>query len=66
VIIWNKACEELTGITATELLGTTDSWKAFYRKERLVLAEVVLDGKIRDLPFNYRSYNKSSFAPGSY
>ena len=64
VIIWNKACEELTGIKAEELLGTTDSWKAFYRKERPVLAEIVLDGNIRDLPFNYRSYNKSPFAAG--
>ncbi len=63
VIIWNKACEELTGMKAAEILGTTGSWKAFYRKERTVLADVVIDGNIGDLPQFYDSFNKSPFTP---
>jgi PAS domain-containing protein len=63
VIIWNKACEELTGIKATEILGTADSWKAFYGKERPVLADIVIDGNDKDLPFYYDSCSKSPFTP---
>jgi two-component system cell cycle sensor histidine kinase/response regulator CckA len=63
VIIWNKACEELTGIRAEKLLGTTDSWKAFYRRKRPVLADIVIDGNIKELPLDYSSYNKSPFTP---
>lgn len=63
VIIWNKACEELTGIMATEMLGTCDTWKGFYRRKRPVLADIVIDGSIEELPFNYKAYNKSPYTP---
>jgi PAS domain S-box-containing protein len=63
VIIWNKACEELTGMKAEEILGTAYQWKAFYRKERTVLADIVIDGNIGDLPLYYDSYNNSPFTP---
>ncbi len=63
LIIWNKACEELTGIKAAEMLGTADQWKAFYRKERPVLADIVINGNIRDLPLFYNTYNNSPFTP---
>ncbi|HKZ16696.1 MAG TPA: PAS domain S-box protein, partial [Geobacteraceae bacterium] len=63
VIIWNKACEELTGIKATEILGTADSWKAFYGKERPVLADIVIDGNDKELQFYFGSCSKSPFTP---
>jgi two-component system cell cycle sensor histidine kinase/response regulator CckA len=62
VIIWNKACEELTGIRATEVVGTTDPWKAFYREKRPVLADVVIDGNDKKVEYYYGSHNKSPFA----
>ena len=40
---WNKACEDLTGIPAAEILGTNKQWSAFYSKERPVLADLILD-----------------------
>ncbi|NVN91428.1 MAG: PAS domain S-box protein [Desulfuromonadales bacterium] len=61
VIIWNKACEELTGIKSVDILGTTDSWKAFYHKVHPVLADIVIDGTAKDLPRYYSTYNKSPF-----
>jgi PAS domain S-box-containing protein len=61
VIIWNKACEELTGMKGERILGTTDQWKAFYRKERTVLADIVIDGNTGDLPLYYESHNNSPF-----
>jgi len=53
VIIWNKACEELTGMKASEILGTAHSWKAFYRRERPLLADIVINGNIGDLSKYY-------------
>jgi PAS domain S-box-containing protein len=63
VIIWNKACEEMTGMKGEQILGTTDQWKAFYRKERTVLADIVINGNTGDLPLYYESHNNSPFTP---
>jgi diguanylate cyclase (GGDEF)-like protein/PAS domain S-box-containing protein len=41
VTIWNHACERLTGIPATEMVGTNDHWRAFYNEPRHCLADVV-------------------------
>jgi Na+/H+ antiporter NhaD/arsenite permease-like protein len=41
---WNKAMEALTGVSAKETIGTKDQWKAFYPKERPILADMVLEG----------------------
>src|SRR5471030_601444 len=45
VIIWNKACERLTGVAAWEVLGTTDHWKSFYQQQRPTLADLVIQGR---------------------
>ena len=37
VVSWNRALEEYSGVKATEVLGTTHAWKAFYDQERPVL-----------------------------
>ncbi|WP_043745389.1 sensor domain-containing diguanylate cyclase [Paramagnetospirillum magneticum] len=42
VIIWNKACERLTGVPAHEVIGTSEHWRAFYDQERHCLADLVL------------------------
>jgi diguanylate cyclase (GGDEF)-like protein/PAS domain S-box-containing protein len=42
VLIWNKACERLTGIAASEVAGTREHWRAFYAQERPCLADLVL------------------------
>ena len=46
VAVWNKACEMLTGLEASSVLGTTDHWKAFYTAPRPCLADLVLKDKI--------------------
>jgi PAS domain S-box-containing protein len=46
VLHWNKACENLTGVSADEMIGTQNVWKAFYETERPCLAELVLDGNL--------------------
>ena len=52
VLVWNKACEKLTGIGA-ELIGTDEQWKGFYDQKRRTLADVVLDGVDADVKARY-------------
>ena len=50
VIIWNRACERLTGVEAWEVLGTSDHWKGFYNEQRPTLADLVIQGRSAELP----------------
>jgi diguanylate cyclase (GGDEF)-like protein len=45
VIIWNLACERLTGVPAAEVIGTSDHWKAFYSEPRLCLSDLIVQGR---------------------
>ena len=45
VMIWNRACEQLTGVPAPEVLGTGDHWRSFYEIQRPTLADMVLKGR---------------------
>ncbi len=45
VVVWNRACERLTGVTAAEVLGTSKHWQAFYEKRRYCLADLVALGR---------------------
>lgn len=41
VLIWNRACERLTGIRAEEVVGTCEHWRGFYAERRPCLADLV-------------------------
>ena len=43
VILWNKALEEYSSLTARDIVGTSDHWKAFYSEQRPCLADVIID-----------------------
>jgi transcriptional regulator with PAS, ATPase and Fis domain len=52
VIQWNRACEELTGINAADVLGTPKHWTAFYDQPRPTLSDLIIDndlGRMDDL-----------------
>lgn len=55
VIIWNKACEQLTGLTAEQILGTNQHWRGFYKTQRPCLADLLLDNNLDDLTRLYES-----------
>jgi len=44
IIYWNRALEQTTGISAAQVIGTRDQWRAFYPQERPTMADLVLDG----------------------
>ena len=45
VMIWNRACERLTGVPAEEVLGTSDHWRSFYQEQRPTLADLVIQNR---------------------
>jgi PAS domain S-box-containing protein len=50
ILIWNKACEELTGVKAFDIVGTDRHWSAFNKEKSPTLADVVIDGSYDTLP----------------
>ena len=45
VMIWNKACERLTGMPAAEVVGTRDHWRSFYQAQRPTLADLLMQDR---------------------
>lgn len=39
----NRAFEKMTGLSAEELIGTQNAWKAFYPTQRPILADFIVD-----------------------
>jgi diguanylate cyclase (GGDEF)-like protein/PAS domain S-box-containing protein len=56
VVIWNRACERLTGVMAAEVLGTSGHWRAFYEKKRYCLADLVALNRPDKLQKLYSQY----------
>jgi len=46
VVIWNKACEQLTGLKAEDMLGSDQHWRGFYTEKRPCLADLLLDSTL--------------------
>jgi len=39
---WNRACEVLSGVSATAVLGTREAWRHFYESERPTMADLIV------------------------
>ena len=63
VIIWNRACELLTGIKAADLLGSDQLWKVFYEQEQPLLADLLVDGNLDAIPNFYDTHTNSVLIP---
>lgn len=66
---WNRACAQLTGIPANEIVGTGEHWKAFYTEARPCLADLVVDGTVGseiDRYYAGKGYRPSATLPGAY
>jgi len=60
VIIWNRACEQLTGCDGQEMLGTDHHWQAFYTEKRPCLCDLILRSEIEEISEKYASPLESS------
>ncbi len=65
---WNKACERLTGLPGTDMIGTKNQWKPFYLHKRPTLADLVLDrANTKGFKHFYRGkFRKSSLLSEAY
>jgi len=59
VMIWNRACERLTGVAAAEMIGTREHWRSFYDIPRPTLADLVLQDRLDEIALLF-----PRFAPG--
>lgn len=66
VIIWNRACEKLTGLSAEEVLGTQEHWRAFYSRQRPCLADVIIQGRTGELGDLYAAHALPSISGSGY
>ena len=55
VLIWNRACERLTGYPAEELVGSREHWRAFHERERPCLADLVIADRLAETKSFYDS-----------
>lgn len=63
ILTWNRACEQLTGRRASEMVGTDRPWKAFYDHERPTLADLVINSDPVLLSRHYTSSARSPLNP---
>lgn len=75
IIYWNKALEELTQIKKEDIVGTSQHWKAFYRKKRPCMADILVDAAVDNINYWYENkcvksnliedaYEATDFFPG--
>lgn len=58
VLIWNHACERLTGVMADEVIGTRNHWCAFYDSPRYCLADLLALGQTEELAALYAEHTE--------
>ena len=64
ILVWNSAMENLSGLRAEEMVGTTRQWEPFYRDKRPVLADIILSGDESHIDQVYNSFRLSQHIIG--
>jgi diguanylate cyclase (GGDEF)-like protein len=57
VLIWNKACERLTGMPASAVLGTAEHWRGFYDTPRPCLSDLIVQSRVDEIAALYVAYD---------
>jgi len=60
VLYWNRALEEISKIPASSVIGTNEHWRAFYRKQRPCMADLLVDGAMQEIPRWYAGKQRES------
>ncbi|UCV10858.1 bacteriohemerythrin [Dechloromonas denitrificans] len=65
---WNRACAAISGMTATEMIGSNQQWCAFYPSARPVMADLIVDGSINDQfeTYYHDKYKRSRTIDGAF
>lgn len=57
VLIWNRACERLTGLKASAVIGTREHWRGFYDDPRPCLADLIAQGRTEEMDALYADHD---------
>jgi PAS domain S-box-containing protein len=65
---WNRACENLTGYAADEMINSRKQWMPFYSAERPIMADLVAsESPVKETERYYpKRFKKSSVIEGAY
>ncbi len=64
---WNRACEQIIGVRAADILGTRNQWQAFYPAQRPIMADLVITGEMSLIQKLYSNkYRKSLLIEGAF
>jgi PAS domain S-box-containing protein len=68
VILWNRACTELTGYDARDMIGTDRHYLPFYADKRPLIADLILDQDLEGMERYYsaKKMRKSEKIEGAY
>jgi PAS domain S-box-containing protein len=68
IMFWNKACADLMGYSAAEMIGTDKQYMPFYAEKRPVVADLIVDNDIEGLEKYYgkKRVQKSAVVEGAY
>jgi PAS domain S-box-containing protein len=68
VILWNRACTDLTGYSSKVMVGTSNFFRPFYDTKRPLMADFIIDQNIEDFSLYYGDIKvkKSEFIQGAY
>ena len=68
ITYWNKGCERLTGLTADEMIGTGKQWCTLYSKEKLIMADLIVDNVPKEEAVRYfgDGFQKITIIDGAY
>ncbi|MFD2367887.1 diguanylate cyclase [Pseudoduganella sp. GCM10020061] len=64
VVIWNRACEDLTHVPAGEMVGTREHWRSFYQAPRPTLADLVVQNRTDEIGILYPRHSMPCDAAG--
>ena len=68
IILWNRACTELTGFEAREMIGTENQYIPFYNEKRPVIADLIIEKDFESIEKYYgtKKVRKSLTVEGAY
>ena len=68
IIYWNRACEELTGYSRRDMVGTYRYWLPFYAPDRPSMASLVVEQNVGALErfFGDKNLKRSAILPGAF
>ena len=68
IILWNRACTELTGFAAGEMIGTEKQYIPFYNEKRPVIADLIIERDFESIEKYYgtKKVRKSSTVEAAY